>query len=255
MEQYISLTTFLLILVRFTSFIMLAPLFGGKNVPSMVKVSLSFYLAVITFFTLPEGYEVQFSTDLEYLSFIVKEFLVGAALGYTVYLVFAGLYLAGQIVDFNLGFSMVNVLDPVAKVQVPLMGNFYYLLLVMIMLVLNAHLYLVNGMVLSFQAIPLGAASVQAGLMETLIEFFTTTFVLAVKIASPVLVCLFIINVALGMLVKAVPQLNMFVVGLPIKLLVGLFIVLVTSPIVINVADFLYTLMRDAFINVLEGLI
>ncbi|WP_105618042.1 flagellar biosynthetic protein FliR [Vallitalea okinawensis] len=255
MDQMVDLTIFLLILVRFSSFIMLAPLYGGSNVPPYVKVALAFYLSLLAYFTLPSDYTVVFQTDFEYAIIILKEFMTGAALGFTVYLVFTCLYLAGQIVDFNLGFSMVNVLDPVAKIQVPLMGNFYYLLLLTVMLVINAHLYLIEGMVFSLQALPLGEAGITSGLFTTLVEFFTTMFILAVKIASPILVCMFIVNVALGILVRAVPQMNMFVVGLPIKLILGLIILLITSPIIINIADYLYTMMNDAFFNVLEGLI
>lgn len=254
MDEY-KVATLALIMVRYSSFIMLAPLFGGKNVPSVIKVCLSFFLSLVTFFVLPDGYVVDHIMDVQFMFYVLKEFVTGAILGFTVYLVFSALYLAGQMIDFNLGFSMVNVMDPVAKIQVPLMGNFYYLLLITVMLVLNAHLYLLDGMVMSFKALPIGEMVITKNLIDTLLQFLITNFILAVKIASPVLVCIFIINVALGVLVKAVPQLNMFVVGLPIKLLVGLFILLVTSPIVVHIADFLFTITNEAFINVLEGLI
>lgn len=253
-ELYKHLEVILLILVRISCFISFAPLYGGKKVPKMAKIALAAYVSYFTYTLIPVGEVVSSTSFIEYGLYIVKEALTGLAMGYTIYLVLSGLFLAGHIIDFNLGFSMVNVFDPVAQVQVPLVGNFYYMLMITVMLVINADLYFLKSVVLSFQVIPLGGAVVTEGLINTVVGGFISIFVLAVKIASPVLVATFILNVALGILVRAVPQMNMFVVGLPIKLLVGVFILFMISPVVVNMADFMLTMMDDLFTNVIKGM-
>lgn len=254
-ELYHSLEIFLLIFIRLSSFIFIAPIFGGKNVPSMAKIALAFYISILVYYSAPVEYSIDTQFTIEYGILVMKEMLTGASLGFIVYLVFSCLYLAGQIIDFNLGFSMVNVFDPIAQLQVPLVGNFYYLLLLMVMLVINADLYLIKSVVSSFSVLPLGDATMTAGLYTSIIDFFTVSFILAIKIAAPIMVAMFVLNVALGILVRAVPQMNMFVIGLPIKIILGLLILFITSPVVISIADYMFTMMRDTIIRVLEGMI
>lgn len=253
-EIYQQFQMLLLIFVRVSCFISFAPLYGGKKVPKMSKITLAACISIFTYFSLPLTNISDFTT-LDYAIYILKEGLTGLALGYSIYLVMSALFLAGHLIDFNLGFSMVNVFDPVAQIQVPLVGNFYYLLLITVMLITNADLYFIKSMVLSFEALPVGSAVISQGLVTAVIEGFVMVFVIAVKIASPVLVSVFILNIALGILVRAVPQMNMFVVGLPIKLLVGIFILLLTSPSIVKMADFMFTVMDDLFINMIRGLI
>lgn len=253
-EMLNQLQVVFLIFVRISLFLSFAPLYGGRKVPNMTKISLAVFLSYFAYIALPFEPFNNIST-IAYAILIVKEGLTGLALGYAVYLVLSTLFLAGHLIDFNLGFSMVNVFDPIAQIQVPIVGNFYYLLVITVLLILNADVYFIKSIILSFEALPLGTAVMSQGLMTSVIEGFIMIFVLAVKIASPVLVSVFIINVALGILVKAVPQMNMFVVGLPLKLLVGMFILLLTTPAVIRMTDFIFTVMDDLFINMIRGLI
>ncbi len=245
-----------LIFARMGGFIFLLPIFSGQVMPTQVKVGFAFIISVIIFTSGITDTSVETTTAIQFAILLSKEFIAGLILGFVVYLIFTAFYFAGQIMDYNIGFSMVNVLDPVSQIQVPVTGNLiFYVMSVMLIRTggLNA---LLAAFFDSFIKIPIGRINltVNEGLMQYMVDLTTTYFSLGVRIAAPILVTILIVDVALGVLVKASPQMNVFVVGMPIKLLVGLVILYVVSPYLALVYQEVYELIFVSINNIIGGM-
>jgi len=253
-DLYFQWDIFLLIFCRMSSFFVTAPIFGGKNVPDYIKIGLSVLISFLIISSLsigPLSYPDHF---LGYGWFVIQEILVGLLLGFVVYIVYNTLYLAGQLIDFQIGFSMVSVFDPLSQIQVPITGNFYYFILAIMILIGNGHHMILQSLSYSYEIIPIGGIFVQDLLLQQYISMMGNFFILAFKIASPVIGSIFIINVALGILARTAPQMNMFVVGLPLKVIFGLLTIWVIMPMFGSISDFMMEQLYKDILNVIRGL-
>lgn len=225
------LPPFLLVFIRMTSFFIAAPIFSMKGVPSSIKVGLGFFVALISLSTI--SIEQTILLDFSFLIMIIKEVLVGLALGYIASLILYTVQVAGAFIDFQMGFAIANVVDPQTGAQVPIIGNFKYMLALLFFLSVNGHHLLLDGVIRSYQIVPINSMFIPIGSEQ--VAFFVTNifvqmFIVAFQIAIPVVGALFIVTVALGIVARTVPQLNVFVVGLPLQIFVGFILILVTLP-------------------------
>ena len=192
--------------------------------------------------------------DLKLLPLIIvifKELLVGIIIGYISYAFFSAFYVMGQIIDMKIGFGMANVIDPQNRVQIPLMGNFYYILSFLVFLGLNGHHRIILALKDSYNYIPINSFSYSETMMNLVIDILTKSFEIGLKLSMPIIVVIFISDIVLGILSKTIPQLNVFVVGMPFKILVGLVFILVGIPIFFNSIDG----MLDLIVNYIYKLI
>lgn len=246
---------YLLIVVRLLGFFVIMPVFSGNNVPTITRIGLSVIIAGIIISTQSVGPVVYNNSIIGYSFLIIKEIVVGLILGFSVYLIFATLYLAGQLVDFQIGFSMVSVFDPLTQIQVPITGNLYYFLVSAIMVATNAHHTIFRALFYSYKALPIGASNVLSSeLMSTLMKIITSYFIISVKIALPVIGAILVLDVALGLLARTAPQINIFSVGVPIKMIVGLIIIFVTSDMFIPISQNLFQEIYGNIFDIIKGL-
>lgn len=255
MYQINDLEIFLLIFIRMISFIVIVPVFGQKNIPNMTKIALAFYLSVIIM-GVHQPYEIIINNNsiYNYTILVIQQIFVGWLLGFGVYLVFTIITLAGNLIDSHIGFSMVNVFDPMSQYQISITANFYYYLLLLILLTTNMYYVIIQGIVESFYWIPIDQLKINIGLFGVLTKFFTDYFIIAFKISGPVFAGVLIINVVLGVLARTVPQMNMFVVGIPLKVLVGLLILLSTIVFFPTIADMIFEQMMQVIDSIIRGL-
>jgi flagellar biosynthetic protein FliR len=187
---------------------------------------------------------------------IFKEFFVGFALSFSIYLVFNIIFFMGQLIDYQIGFSMVSVFDPVTQIQAPVTGNLLYMA-VLAMLVqtggLNALIALICH---SYAIVPAGGYAFlgNAALAKQTVESLSSFIVMAVQLSLPVVGAMVVIDVAMGLLVKAVPQMNIFVVGMPIKLLAGLALVYLMSPMVSGICRIAFDKAYGDALQALKGM-
>lgn len=246
-----GLEVFLLVFVRMTGLFVIAPIFGRRNVPSYFKIGLSFMLALILSNAMSFETPVYADSIYGYGFLVIKEFLVGIIIGYVAYLVFSAVYIAGQIIDMQVGFGMVNVMDPVNSIQVPISANFYYIIAMVIFLIADGHHMLIKALYASFNAIPPGRAVFSDSLINDMIRLMNNMFLTGFKIAAPVLATILLADIALGILMKTIPQLNIFVVGIPLKMILGLIILVLTIPLFISIVDVLINGMNSEILNFL----
>lgn len=234
---------FLLIFVRMTGLFVVAPIFGRRNIPMYFKIGFSFFMALILVNTMTLQAPAYNENLFAYAALIAKEFIVGLTIGFIAYLAFTAIYVAGEIIDMQIGFGIVNVIDPMSNIQVPISSNLYFIISMLVFLALNGHHVLIKALYDSFNTVPLGTAVFNASLSDLLMGMFASIFFIGFKIAAPVVAAILITDVALGTISRMVPQLNVFVIGMPLKIFVGLVIMLVTIPMFILVLDSLFKIM------------
>lgn len=223
---------FFLVLVRISSFLVTAPVFSSKGVPAQFKLGLSLFLSLIIFSSVSLNVN-PVTLDGSYITFIIQEAIIGLIIGWVAQVMFSSIQVAGAFVDMQIGFAMANVIDPQTGASSPLMGNFKYTFAILLFLSIDAHHLLLDGILSSYQTLPLTGDWFQQLNNESVLTFiitiFTQMFVIAFKISAPIVITLFLTDVSLGILARTVPQLNVFVVGLPLKVLVNFFLLLLIA--------------------------
>ncbi|HVJ49554.1 flagellar biosynthetic protein FliR [Desulfitobacterium sp.] len=224
-----NVSLFLLIVSRWAGMIMLAPVFGARGVPGMVKLGLAVSLSIIVY-PLIQASGPQIPNELLlYGALVIKEVLVGLVIGFVIYAITAILEGAGQLIDFQMGFTMGNMIDPVYGMQSPMMGNFQLVLATMLLLATNSHHYLIAAMVKSYSYIPVNPTALPQGL-DFFVNLVTAVFSLSIQLSLPVVGALLIADIGVGLLSRAVPQLNIFTVVFPVKIILGFVILFLAVP-------------------------
>lgn len=216
------LAGFTFALVRTTAWIAVAPPFSSSGIPMRVKLGLSVAMSMLMAPTFEGGPEV-FET-FNFLSSLVYQALVGFALGFAVYLLFSAVQAAGQMIDMAGAFSSASLYDPFSNAASTPVGRWFQILSITILFVTNGHILFMRGLMTSFVAAPLGGLRIES-VADFLVRDVSTFFVAAVQIAFPMLAALFLAEVALGLLSRAAPQINILVIGFNVKVLVLVFLV------------------------------
>ena len=253
-DPYQYLDTFLLVFVRALGLLLIVPVLGNRNVPYVAKIGFTFFLSLIVISTQTFELTVSSTNVVAFGLIVIKEFITGWLMGFSAYVVFSIMSLAGQFIDAQIGFSMVNVFDPMSQIQLTITGNLYYYMLIIIVVVTNAHHYFIRSLLDSYRMIPLGGMTLTPSLYSSLVEYMTTYFGLALRIASPIFFIMIITNVVLGILARTVPQLNMFVIGFPIKIMFGLLTIYITLSVFGNVSDLIIGESEKLMREVVKGM-
>lgn len=241
---------FLLVMVRTSGIFIFSPFFSSQNIPNTMKIGLSFSVSLLITSVLPVVPDL---TNEILLMLIFKELIVGLIIGFISYSFFSAFYVMGQIIDMKIGFGMVNVIDPQNKVQVPLMGNFYYILAFLMLLSVDGHHSIISALVDSYNFIPMGSFKYTEGTMNLLVDTLAKSFEIGFKLSSPIAAIIFLTDIVLGIMSKTIPQMNVFVVGMPLKVIVGLLIVLISMPIFYSAVNGIFNLITNdiyKFINI-----
>lgn len=223
-----DVVAFVLILMRMAGIFLTAPVFSSRTIPVMVKAS---WILLVTFLIFPVvDYRALAlpASGIPLALGVVRELLIGFSIGLGATLLFTGIQLAGQIVDIQMGLGLVNIIDPMTNAQVAVMGQYYFMVATLVFLVVNGHHVLLQGIVDSFNLVPLGQAHFSAALGTKMMELFSQVFFIAFRVGAPVIGALFITNMALGVVARTVPQMNVFIVGMPLNLAVGFLITAVS---------------------------
>lgn len=224
----------LLVFIRMSSLFVVTPVFGRRELPAYLKIGLAFFCSYILV-PLLGNVNVEYTNILSFAVIAAKEFFVGIIIGYVSFLVFSALYVAGQIIDIQIGFGMVNVLDPTMNTQVPITGNFIYILATLFFLTIDGHHILISALFKSYSLLPINGFEFTEAMVNNAVNIFAEVFVIGFKISIPVLAATLLAEVALGILSKTVPQMNVFVVGIPLKIAIGLLTIFVMMPVFIQI--------------------
>jgi flagellar biosynthesis protein FliR len=223
------LTAFVLVLVRASVFVFIAPPFNTKALPIVVKAGLAAALAIAVAPTVPQA-QVSLDTG-PFVGAIVTQAVVGLAMALTMLMLLSAVQGAGAIIDVFAGFSLAAIYDPLSQNTSSIFGRFYQLLATTLIFASNGHLLIARGFIESFRAVPATAYD-PAVVASMLTVNFGRLFVAALEIAGPVVACLFLAELAMGLLARAAPSLNVFALAFPIRVAVTLLVVALAVPLI-----------------------
>lgn len=253
MEWLNALPLFLLVFARVTAFFVAAPIVMMRDIPVPFKIGLSFFLAwiALAFPDMPPSVSI----DRAFWFLLLKEVAVGLTIGFTASLILYAVQVAGIFIDMQIGFAIANILDPQTGVQTPITGRFKYIFALLLLLSLNGHHLLIKGLFASFEWIAVDAlvpTYSNGQVSHFLTEAFGRMFQAAFLIAIPISGALFLVDVALGIVAKTVPQMNVFVVGLPLKVMVNFLILIIALPGLFFAFQKLFSDMIDSMLTMIR---
>ncbi len=246
----IKFEVFLLILARSSAIFLITPIFGRRNLPVIFKIGLAFMISIILVNIVEVPLNL-FNGFVQFLFLIIKEVIAGLVIGFVTYVVFASIYFAGQIIDMKTGFGIVNVLDPQTNTQVPIMGNFLYVFTLVVFITIDGHHMLLSALIKSFEIVAVGKLQITALAVDAITKIMMDTFIIGFKISAPVIAAILLTDVALGILAKTMPQMNVFMVGMPLKILVGIFTLMIMMPAFSSIIEALFRNMADSIYEIL----
>ena len=223
------LISFIWPLTRILGLLMVAPVFGHRAVPARVKIGLGIFIALIIAPTLPPMPDVGLGS-WHGLFILVQQLLIGIAIGFIMRVVFAAVEAAGEIVGLQMGLGFASFFDPQSAGQTLVLARFFNILAILVFLAVNAHLLLLGVLVDSFQSLPVSAQPLSAAGFFNVAAFGSTVFAVGLQLALPLIAILLMTNLSLGILTRSAPQLNIFAIGFPITLGVGLIVLDLTLP-------------------------
>ena len=231
--------TFLCALMRISLILFLMPFFGGQTIPAQVKIALCLALTVALWTKLPLMGEQMPGHPFALALMFGAELVLGLILGLAIRFVFAAIQTGGQLIGFQMGFAMVNVVDPDSGASEAVTAHFLYMVSLLTFLSFNGHLFLLNGLVQTFELIPPGQVLISAKIAAQIFMLAGQMFLLAIQIAAPVLAALLLVDLALALVSRASPQMNVLIVGFPIKISIGfLFLGMVFELLVLHMEGF-----------------
>ena len=213
---------FFLILIRVSVVLFLFPIFGSNMFPVLVKVGLSLALSLLFFPIVSIDHTLFPKTVLEFLILTASELMIGMALGLSVRLFFAGVQLAGKLIGFQMGFAIINVMDPQSGTQASIIDQIGYWVVLLVFLGLNGHHMLISALGESFHLVNIGVITLKADFYSTLQSIAADVFVISIKIGSPAIAALLFVSAAFGISAKFAPQMNILIAAFPIKITTGL---------------------------------
>lgn len=222
--------TLLLVFARVGGLMVVAPLLGNRALPGMAKAGFAFIFALaVTPLTLPHAPKLP--EHLVVLAGqVIAETVFGLALGYIARLLFSAVEMAGYLVDTQMGFGFINLLDPFSEQQASVLSMFQFQLAITLYLLMNGHLVLLGSLAQSFDALPPGGVALHGDFGLTILPLLKTMFMLGFRLALPAMGVLFVLDAAFGLISRMVPQVNVFIVGLPAKIIIGLATVALLLP-------------------------
>lgn len=233
LEAWLALLLFPL--TRILAMIASSPVLGNRQIPVRVKIGLSFMLTLIIAPTLPAMPPVAIGSP-QGLLIIVQQIIIGVALGFTMRLIFTAIEMAGELAGLQMGLGFASFFDPINALHLPIIAQWIGLIAALAFLAMNGHLHMLSALADSFRTLPIGTALSDKGIHDVA-KWGGIIFAYALQISLPILAALLITNVALGILTRAAPQLNLFAVGFPITLTVGFVVLLLSMPYLTPLID------------------
>jgi flagellar biosynthesis protein FliR len=241
-----EITRGLLIFARVAGIFGSAPILSSPRIPLFPKIGLAVMMALVLF---PVAGGLQNGLPTQTLPFIflaLKEAVVGLVIGFIANLLFTAIHIAGQLIDMQTGFAFAGIIDPNTGNHSAIAGEFQSILAWMLFLSVNGHHMLLNGVAESFRALPLGTFTAGAGLLDGVLVLSSRIFVIALQIGAPIVGAVLLSDLGLALLSRTIPQMNVFVLGFPIKMALGMILLLLSLPYIGVIERNLFNLIRSA---------
>ncbi|MBQ3036168.1 MAG: flagellar biosynthetic protein FliR [Lachnospiraceae bacterium] len=250
-----ELEYFLLIMTRVTCFIFIAPFFSMQNTPRRLKIGLGFFISILLYYmTEPHVYPV-FDTVWDMATVILKEAAAGLLIGLGANLCSSIVLFAGRVIDMEMGFAMANQMDPTTRENATLTGVYYQNMVMLLMIVTGMYQYFISALAETFILIPVGQVNFNFDhILSSFVQFLGDYMIIGMKICLPVFCTIMLLNAILGILAKVAPQMNMFAVGIQLKVFTGLSVLFLTVALLPDAANMIFTQMKRMVVAFVEGM-
>ena len=250
-----DLEYFLLIFTRVSCFVFIVPFFSMSNTPARVRIGISFFSSMLLYTVLTPAQAVLYDSMLEYTVIIMKEAAVGLLIGFGANICTSIVNFAGSIVDMETGLSMATLMDPATRENTSITGVFYQYIFMMLLVATGMYRYLFGALADTFTLIPVNGAVFRSdSLLQSMTDFLSDYIVIGFRIVLPVFCVVLLLNAILGVLAKVSPQMNMFSVGIQLKILVGLAVIFFTAGMLPGAADFIFQEMKKMMVSFVNGM-
>ncbi len=230
-----TMYSFLLITIRFSGLFFIAPLYSSNMISPQIKAGFSVLCSIIIFpVVFSEGLISFPEIPLQVVFHLLNELLVGLILGFVTFLAFVTFQIAGRFLDMRMGFAMVNIIDPFMGEDGALIGQFKNILALMVLLAINGHHQIIRALISSFQILPVTKPFLSNQLIEYILRIGSDIFLIGFRLALPIMATLFIVDFVFGFLARTVPQMNVFILGFPVKILVGFLMLFLSMPYLVD---------------------
>lgn len=247
---------------RLLSFLLIVPFFGGNSVPSRVKVATATAFVIIIYPSLTAGLPSSGAPlgfgPVGFAALLIKEALVGFTLGFVSSLVFEAISVAGRIIDFQRGSSMAELFAPQLQTRVSELGQFQLQLSIVLFLAIGAHRYFIGALLESFAVIPaFGFPHIEAGwtpALEFIVRLTAAVMAIGMQLAAPAVIALLLTDLCFGIINRVAPQINVFFLSMPVKMALGIAVVLLALPVLRDSYISFFQQAYQAFEDVIKGL-
>ena len=219
------------------------PIFSARSVPVRIRILLAFFIAWILAPVIPTPPVIDL-ISAEAVLISVYQVLIGLAMGFILQMVFSAFVIAGQSIAMAMGLGFASIIDPQNGVQVPVVSQAFLIMVTLVFLALNGHLLLIEVLAESFHRLPVGPLVISHDGLWQLVSWGSNMFVGGMLVALPAVAALLLVNLAFGVTSRAAPQLNIFAVGFPVMIMVGMAFIILTLP---SITDHVSRLMMQAF--------
>ena len=241
-----ELEYYLLIFVRVTCFIFACPFFSMNNTPRRVRITLGVFLSYLLYQAIYPHEVIAYDSLLEYSAIVVKEGMTGVLIGLSTSMCNSIVLFAGRLIDMEIGLAMASEYDPTTRENASVTGIFYQYLVMLILMITNLHHYLIKALAETFTLIPINGAIFSGDkIVSAFVSFMSGYINIGFRICLPIFCVILLLNCVLGILAKIAPQMNMFSVGIQMKVLTGLAIMFLTVRMLPGAADFVFREMKE----------
>lgn len=244
---------FLLIFMRVSGIFVVAPIFGNESVPITARIGAVTMISFVLFPMVSETALVHADHWLLFVYYGMVELFIGISIGFVGAVYFSMIILAGTVMDRQTGFMRANAFDPLSEGEVPILGSFYNILFVLLFLGINGHHMFIRALFDSYETIPIGyTLHLTDDLIRVLIIAFRDIMILAFILCTPIAVTSLITNVLLGIFAKTMPQINVFIVGMPLRIITGLLTIWVTLHAILPFSEHFFDRMFRAIYQMMR---
>lgn len=250
-----DLEYFMLIFCRVSCLIYVVPFFSMNSTPRRVRVGLSFVVALLLYYTISEKPDIVYDTLWGYAVLVLKEVITGLLIGFACNICTTIVGFAGRIIDMEVGLSMASLMDPATKENTSITGMLYNYAVTLLLIITGIYQYILKALAESFILIPIAGANFRTdSLLNVMLKFMADYVLIAFRICLPMFAVMILLNALLGILAKVAPQMNMFAVGIQIKVLVGLTMLFLTVGMLPGISDMIYTEIKTMMVAFVEAM-
>ena len=254
LDPFSLLPMFALVLIRTASVLFFSPIYSQAGLPLMIKIGLALVISFAVFPIISNSQPVLPDNMINFIIIVFKELAVGFLIGYVATLAFAAFVMGGGLISSEMGLTMAELVDPLTGDRVSPIAQLLQIVALILFFAINGHHWLINALILSYKTVPLTGFIEMGSSVSKIMDLFNGLFIAAIKIAAPIMIVLGLTVVVAGFLARSTPEINIFLIIFPMKILVGFLLLAIMFPFITRSIQYLLDLLRKDIFSVVGGM-